>query len=237
MKELLKTGVYDSTLFFQNAKKTPERIATFYEIELYISGEGSSVVDGIAYPHQHGRLLFAKPGMKRYSLNRFLCYSLHLHLREETAALFSGIPATFMVSDFELYARRYREIIQLYDAKNYRPFLMQSKIYALFDMILEDSNRKAQQKKTGPKIPPEQLQNAIKFIEDNYWRNITLKDIASHISFSPTYFHNAFSAYTGKTPHDYLLETRLEAAKVHQSSSMTITVRMAGRMRSILPAP
>ncbi len=215
MLHILRASIYDSTLYFQNASKTPERTAEHFELELYISGEGSSVVDGIAYPHQKGRFLIGRPGMKRYSLNRFVCYNLHFIADDTVSAYFNALPAVFFVSDYELYERMFQEIIRLFDNKHTHPFLLQSKIFALFDLILTDADRKVQQKKAGVKIPSELLNRAMQFIDENYGRNLSLSDIAAYIRFSPIYFHNAFTTYFGKTPHAYLTEKRLDAAKIH----------------------
>ena len=40
-------------------------------------------------------------------------------------------------------------------------------------------------------------------------------DIANSVNFSPIYFHNMFTSYVGKTPHAFLLEKRLESAKLY----------------------
>lgn len=214
MTELFQASVYDSTLFFRNAVKTPERTVETYELELYISGEGSSVVDGVAYSHQKGRFLVGRPGMKRYSLNRFVCYNLHFTADETVSKYLDTLPTVFFVSDYGLYERMFQEIIRLSDKKSTHPFLLQSKIYALLDLIQADANRNMQQKKAGVKIPPELLNRAVQFMDENCEKNLSLEDIAGSISFSPIYFHNAFTSYFGKTPHAYLMEKRLESAKI-----------------------
>ena len=55
----------------------------------------------------------------------------------------------------------------------------------------------------------------IAFINENYSRQLALKDIAAGVNFSPSYFHKIFSEFVGKTPHDFLLEKRLETAKTY----------------------
>lgn len=214
MLKILRPIVFDSTLYFQNASKTPERTATCFELELYISGEGSSVVDGLLYPHQKGRFLVGRPGMKRYSLNRFVCYCLHFTADESISIYLNELPTVFFVSDFELYERLFQEIIRLFDSEGPHSFLLKSKVYALLDLVIKDADQKTQQKKAGVKIPPELLNRAMQFIDENYGRNISLDDIAKHIRFSPIYFHNAFTAYFGKTPHTCLTEKRLDTAKI-----------------------
>ena len=52
-----------------------------------------------------------------------------------------------------------------------------------------------------------------RFIETNYMKSITLKDIANSVNLSPIYFHNIFSSACGMSPHDYLTNWRISEAK------------------------
>ena len=51
------------------------------------------------------------------------------------------------------------------------------------------------------------------YINEHYREPIYLKDIAASVSLSTTYFHNIFTATCGITPHAYLTEKRIVAAK------------------------
>ena len=82
-------------------------------------------------------------------------------------------------------------------------------------MILreQDINKRIDGKPNG--IFPDIIRSSVDFINNNYHRSITLKDIANSVNFSPIYFHNMFTSYVGKTPHAFLLEKRLESAKLY----------------------
>lgn len=54
---------------------------------------------------------------------------------------------------------------------------------------------------------------AISFIEANYARPLSYKDVAREISISPSYFLNLFKKETGTTFVDFLTTARIEAAK------------------------
>ncbi len=210
MIDLIKAGVFDSTQVFETYGRTPLRVSDCYEVELYISGEGESVVDGVSFPHQRGNLLFARPGQKRYSENRFLCFYLHVNMDEMTNRALKEFSTFMKVTDFNLYKKCYIDIIKLYESGTENHWMkIQCKLYELFDMILGDSKLK----KSNAKISPEAIQNAIDFMEQNFAKHLVLKDIAEYVNFSPIYFHKEFTLCTGKTPHAFLCEKRMEAAK------------------------
>lgn len=57
------------------------------------------------------------------------------------------------------------------------------------------------------------VEKAIGFIEQHYGSSITLDDMAAAACLSPYHFLRLFRRKTGLTPHQYLVRTRLEAAR------------------------
>lgn len=57
------------------------------------------------------------------------------------------------------------------------------------------------------------VEKAIDFIERHYGHAITLDDIAAAACLSPYHFSRLFRRKTGLTPHQYLVRTRVEAAR------------------------
>lgn len=214
MVEILNAAVFDSVRFFKHDRKTSERITKCYEIEIYVEGDGQSFINSEAFPHKKGNLIFARPRTKRCSINRFVCLYIHLNMDEDTAALLKDIPPVSTVSDYNKYENVFLEIISLFQRNsNEHIMLIQSKVYKLFDMLLADT--KICSRIAVGKINAEVIKQADEFMQRNISKPITLGDIAKSVSFSPVYFHRAFSLCTGRTPHAYLLEKRLEAAKMY----------------------
>ena len=56
------------------------------------------------------------------------------------------------------------------------------------------------------------LQEAKKFIEENYGRDISLQDVSDKMFFSPSYFSRFFKKCTGEKFSDYLLRIRMTKA-------------------------
>jgi len=57
------------------------------------------------------------------------------------------------------------------------------------------------------------VKRAVSYINDNFADSNSLNDLAKKASLSPYYFTRLFKKETGLTPHQYLIETRIAAAK------------------------
>lgn len=60
--------------------------------------------------------------------------------------------------------------------------------------------------------PQNYIEEALLFIHQNYADNITVKDIAVHISIDRSYLHRIFKKFINKSPQEYLLAFRMEKA-------------------------
>ena len=57
------------------------------------------------------------------------------------------------------------------------------------------------------------IEQAIHFMEDHITENLTLDEIAAHISLSKYYFNRLFNKHIGMTPHRYFSNLRIQHAK------------------------
>jgi len=72
---------------------------------------------------------------------------------------------------------------------------------------------------------------AILFMRNHYQTNISIKDICDSIYLSRYHFKRIFKEYTGRTPHRYLMDIRLEKAKellLSNKNSIEEIARMCG---------
>jgi AraC family transcriptional regulator len=58
-----------------------------------------------------------------------------------------------------------------------------------------------------------QLRQTIDYIQAHLDQNLSLAEIAATINISPTYFSNLFKRATGNSPHQYVIQQRVERAK------------------------
>jgi AraC family transcriptional regulator len=72
-----------------------------------------------------------------------------------------------------------------------------------------------------PQIAPQhngltamQLRQTIDYIQTHLDQNLSLAQIAESINISPTYFARSFKRATGTSPHQYVIQQRVERAKV-----------------------
>ncbi len=210
MLEFLRAGVYNS-LYSTKSTHTPEKTNNWFEIELLISGDGHAVIDGKIYENKAGNLVFVKPNQRRYSTDCYTCYYIHIRT-DEFPTLLNDILTVTTCTQPSLFKHIFCDIIEICQNRTEaNEIFLRSKIYELLFRFNEQSriNSRASELKIEHGI----ISKAIKFIESNLSKNIILKDIADSVNFSPTYFHKTFTAYMGKTPHQYLLEKRISKAK------------------------
>jgi AraC family transcriptional regulator len=79
-----------------------------------------------------------------------------------------------------------------------------------------------------PAIDPKRLRRVLDFIEARIAAEISLEDLAAEACLSPFHFSRTFRAATGFTPHRYVTQRRIEAAKeklrLAQSSLVEIAI-------------
>ena len=59
---------------------------------------------------------------------------------------------------------------------------------------------------------PEAISEAVAYIEKHITEDITMYDVAAHVSVSPLYFHKGFSILCGYTITEYIRKRRLALA-------------------------
>ena len=64
--------------------------------------------------------------------------------------------------------------------------------------------------KSRSEKPVNQVDKAIRYIEYNYMKHITVASIAQFLSLDRTYFYRIFKKYTGSSPQDYIANYRIK---------------------------
>lgn len=67
------------------------------------------------------------------------------------------------------------------------------------------------------------MADAISYINEHFQKDLSLEQLAAEANMSPFHFTRVFTKETGITPHQYLIKTRLSAAKyLLKSTEMSI---------------
>lgn len=214
MFDELFVGYYISRQVWQQ-EVTPLRTADCYELELYMTGDGESIVDGVHYPHEKGNLLLIHPGQTRQSVRAFECYYVHFSCADTAFVekYLSPLPQITHAVDLVKFCEVFSDMLRaqagaqagagLYIAGKLLELL--SELYYVYRTYGESAGQ----------LAPYSLDicQAVEFMKANLSRRLTLSDIAAAANLSPSYFHTLFKQTLGTTPHRYLCNLRLSYAK------------------------
>ncbi|MBQ7574799.1 MAG: helix-turn-helix transcriptional regulator [Clostridia bacterium] len=210
----ISVGIYDSRISVKDKSITDNRITSSFEIELPTEHGGISFIDEDKFRITPETVICVKPGQQRHTKLPFKCYFLHMEIENGILyELLTDTPNYFIAKDRNMYKKIFDDMFDYYDSSKLPDdIILYSRILELIYNIHSDC-RHIQAKKKKTNANTKLIDEAIKFIETNFNSELTLDTIAQHISLSPIHFHNKFKAVTGKTPHQFLNEIRLNRAK------------------------
>ena len=210
-------GIFDTAIAFPMQKRTKPRLTDCFEIELVISCEGSSVIDGVSRRLSPQNLLVVCPGRRRMTNLRYKCYFIHFMLPEgsEYRALLEQAPTCLRLIDNAVYRDLFEDLVRhtIAEEGSVDDDYTCAKLIELFYHIGRDSERS---RELGESIPPrvnEVVSSAVEYMERNFASDVTLGELAASSDYSPNHFHRIFRACMGTTPQKYLLELRVRHAK------------------------
>lgn len=199
----IQCGFFDCSCF-SGLTFSPKRKVTQYEIEFYINDGYETYVDDKLYKIKKDHILIAKPNETRYSHLPFKTKYIKFSVEGEIAEKLDALPQYFISRHPESLLNELDEIILLAEKKN--QILLYSKILSFIHLVIVDAQINT--------VNDYSVITAAKnFIKQNYYKKITLSEIAASVNLSEIYFHTVFTEAVGKTPHKYLTYYRIEQAK------------------------
>lgn len=211
-------GVFDMGVKYPGKKRTGDREVRHYEIEYYIAATGKSIVNGREFEIAPGTVLCGKPGQLRASIFGFRCYYLHLDFDEDSPykAMLDRAPDYFQIIDGEAYGRVFESLIVHLLAEGYHEEsdFVNARLLELFYYLDRDTKNNENCPTSFDKNRNRFIPKAVEFIRENYYKHLSLEDMARVAGYSPNYFHHVFTSVMGKTPQQYLLEERIRRAKI-----------------------
>ncbi|MBE7047579.1 MAG: helix-turn-helix domain-containing protein [Ruminococcaceae bacterium] len=184
----------------------------FFEIEYFISGEGTYVIDGTEYPIMENSLFFMSPANthallsdKGELINVMFSYDIcDTPLLAQWFSTPNARVGTFSDEENIFIRGLLDEMVRAYKKGNtdYAVELLRCVLYKITENIMENKNRTSTH-----------IQKAIGFIIGNFRSKITLKDTADHVKLVPSYLSSLFVEETGKNFKEYLDDVRFEYAE------------------------
>lgn len=227
----IDTGYFDSVQSDWIHKKkttTPPRVCRNYEIELYLSKSGTTFINEVKYDIEQYSLIVCKPGDVRYSVNPFKCYYLYISAEDGIIKdILDSLPPQMQAFNAKILLDRFFSLLK-YPAKRneeqpYAELRIVGHVHEIVFRLAENRDFYEKQKFVNVNVS-KAITEAKRFIMKNYNRNIQLKDVANHVFLSPNYFHKLFTQVTGITPHQYVINQKINAAKkMLLESDATIT--------------
>ena len=213
--EIIKCGIFDTDIEFPSVKKTKERTLTNFEIELFISHNGTSIIDNKSIKPKSNTLLLAKPNQKRMSFLGFKCFYLHINLPTESKYYDKLIncPDYYVAINPEKYRAVFESLIYYHNVKNYNTEkeIIQAKIMELVFYLYND--KKYNSNIENINSDKNKLGNIIEYINNHYDQKLDLNVLAEKINYSKNYFQTVFKSVFGLSPKEFITKERITHAK------------------------
>lgn len=206
LPENITCGYFDCSEF-GDLDVSPKRTVSKYEIEFYLEDGKATNCDGKTYEIKKDYIQIAKPGQVRYSELPFRTAYIKFDVSGDIAKKMENLPEYFSNNHPKRIYGKIDEIILLNESGN--DLLLHSRILSLLNLVFFDAE--IPDRRNGKNY--EIIAKAKRYIESHLEEKISLKDIAESVHLSEIYFHNIFAESMGITPHQYLIDCRIEKAK------------------------
>ena len=208
LPENINCGYFDCAKEFGALTTSPKRKVEKFEIEFYLEDGYTTTTDDRTYQILKNYIQIAKPGQIRYSRLPFKTAYLKFEATDEIAEKLSAVPEYFHSSHPEKIYNLIDEIILLNEERK-NMYLLYSKFLAVLNLIFSDAEIPDSRRGKNYNV----ISNAKKFIESNFQKPITLGDISKNVHLSEIYFRSVFTESVGISPHQYLINCRVDNAK------------------------
>ena len=214
------------------ATKVHKRTSTDYELDYYLGGNRQMSINGKSFTVGNGSVVFRRPVDFTVSSGAYNCYTLTLDFsnkkqnlygiydrnRSETSMqeicnnpLIDMIPHHFISGHPSDYIKLYNKLcynIQNVNSQESNEILLNQLLFLILSDVCHTLNH---QTESNPESKI--LTETCKYIQENFHKNITIKELANNVSLSPSYFLKMFKKNANTTPTEYIISIRLSNAK------------------------
>jgi AraC family transcriptional regulator len=218
-----------------------------YHFILYLGNPPVTRINDVEYRVKKGDMLAVKPWDRVYGVpgndeeyGKYLHIAVKREFFTEIAAEMAGKEAFEFKRVHGRFSSRLLDLIgelQL-EIMNYGeayPKMLQSLSTQIVFQAIRDLH--TEQKKSRHKVGEDNpyINKAILLMQENYQTNISISDICNLIYLSPYHFKRIFKECTGRPPHRYLIDIRLEKAKellINNKGTIEEIARLCGFVNS-----
>lgn len=219
-------GIYDSRIAMSRHTRSAPRCVTRFELELVTEDPGGiAYINEKAYPLKRGLFLCGKPGQLRYSQLPARCCYVHLTTEDPgLQKLLQALPDGCRLSNPSPVDQVFRELIALPEADSLQVCSLVLKLISLLQRLTATELRADDGLTRSHRA---MLQETEAFIRLHLAEELSLERLARRAKFSESHFHRIFMAYFGKTPHAFILDCRIDAAKAALRSDHNSLIELA----------
>lgn len=190
------------------------RVFSYYILHFAFKGSGTFEINGTKHILNKGQICIVKPNtLVTYYADKnnpwyyaWIGFNTQVHIPLLDTDVIINLPQAEYL---------FRDIINAESINQGREHYICAKIHELITLFYQKS--KAQTKQSY-----EYALWAQNYIDNNYYKKISLDELAKNLMISKSYFLSVFKNYFGKTPYQYLIEIRLtkaaELISIHRQS-------------------
>ncbi|MBO5481143.1 MAG: helix-turn-helix transcriptional regulator [Clostridia bacterium] len=217
--KILKYGFYNSKKLYGNLKLSPKRTVKSFEFDYILSCEKNAIsyIDEKSCKLEPNMLIIRKPGQKSNSRLHFQCYCLHISLEPDNP-LFSelfAMPEYYTFINDKIYQPLFETLFQhlIKGSTLETDYFTSAKLLELIYHLKKDLKRNQRINQTVFKRENRLIQKAISYLNQNYQKQITLKELGKITGYSPNHLQRIFTDVMGLSPQAYLEKIRMDNAK------------------------
>lgn len=236
-KEQIFCGFFDSEKHIKSKMETDVRTVLDYEIELFDTDGGISFIDDHARPVKRGMLLFVKPGKKRHSKLPVSCRYIRVHphkgIPKELIELLDRFPECVYLEseqDVDYLLHQFEKLGQIWlpTTLSPDPLMLNALFYGL---LYQCQKHVASTESNQPSTVHSKIALDVhSYLNDHFHENCSLHILSGKIHASPNHIRAIFQTEYGVSPYEYVLQKRIEEAKILIAEQYTSFTDIAFRL-------
>ena len=232
--KVLKTSLFTSGADMPEGYKFRKREVYDYEMEFFLSSNGSMLIDDTIYPIKKGDIVLRRPGQITQAIMPFSCYVIFVDLLGNTGKdsedydferkqefqnnytneMLDLIPPVFHTSLNDRYDYLFDAVLKEFINYNeVSSILLKSLILQILHQLYSDVKNPFRNAFIPTSSHYSILKKVVEYIQNNIQENLSLKKLAEFSGLSPNYLHMLFTKTMNVTINEYITILRLEKAK------------------------